>query len=104
MVESSGIDVVSYTQRMIRSGHHKFVFHPGETDELYDLKHDPYEMKNLASQPEYAHISLSMLSLLRTWLIEHQDQLMVRFDDLSRAKQKYYLAMKERFNLANRAL
>jgi hypothetical protein len=61
-------------------------------------------MKNLASQPEYAHISLSMLSLLRTWLIEHQDQLMVRFDDLSRAKQKYYLAMKERFNLANRAL
>jgi arylsulfatase A-like enzyme len=102
VVESSGIDVISYSQRMIRSGNHKFVFHLGEMDELYDLKNDPHEMKNLAHQPEYAHVSLSMLDMLRTWLIQHQDQIMVRFDDISRAKQIYYLGMKQRFNLASR--
>lgn len=102
VVESSGIDVISYTQRMIRTGDFKFVFHPCENDELYDLHHDPYELKNLANQPDYATVSLNMMHLLRAWLIDHQDQLMVRFDDLSSAKTKRYQMMKDRFQLSSR--
>jgi arylsulfatase A-like enzyme len=88
--ESSGLDYMSYTQRMIRKGEFKFVFHPAEVDELYDLNHDPYEKVNLATQHEYYNICIDMLHLLRKWLVENKDGLIVRYDNLMQAKvQKY---------------
>jgi len=88
--ESSGLDFMSYTQRMIRKGDFKFVFHPAEVDELYDLKQDPYEKVNLAIVPEYHKTCIDMLHLLRTWLVDNHDGLIVRYDNLMQAKvQKY---------------
>jgi arylsulfatase A-like enzyme len=40
----------------VRTKDWKYITYPGttETDELYDLKSDPYEMKNLISDPGQA--------------------------------------------------
>lgn len=38
-----------YLQRMIRYGHYKYIFNPGDFDELYNLNEDPYELCNLIS-------------------------------------------------------
>ena len=38
---------------MIRHGDYKYCYYIGDTDELYNLRSDPKEMKNLASLPQY---------------------------------------------------
>ena len=41
------------TQRVVWEGPWKFVFNGFDFDELYNLDEDPYEMSNLAADPEY---------------------------------------------------
>ena len=43
------------TQRVVWDGPWKFVFNGFDFDELYNLDDDPYEMTNLAPQPDYAN-------------------------------------------------
>lgn len=88
--ESSGLDFMSYTQRMIRDDRFKFVFHVGGVDELYDLENDPYEKVNLSCDPLYAPKCIDMLIELRRWLINHHDGLFVRYDNLYHAKINHY--------------
>lgn len=91
--ESSGLDFMSYTQRMIRTKNYKYVFHVGDFDELYDLENDPFEKINLVHQTASASVCIEMLHLLRKWLIDHQDGLIIRFDNLMRAKIDRYEAL-----------
>jgi arylsulfatase A-like enzyme len=49
----------------IRSTRYTYVRYAGGADELYDLKHDPYELRNLASDPADAGVVAQMQSLLR---------------------------------------
>jgi arylsulfatase A-like enzyme len=46
----------------VRTKEWKYITYPGidEIDELYNLKNDPYEMKNLASDPKYADVVKKM--------------------------------------------
>ena len=63
-----------YSQRILVSDDGwKYVFSPGDDDELYDLTHDPHEMTNLATSPEAA----VMLSRMRAALMAQTAQ----FDD-----------------------
>lgn len=43
-------------------------------DELYDLKTDPYELKNLAENPDYAAQLDKMRALVDKWIVETGDQ------------------------------
>ncbi len=51
-----------------------------DLDELYDLRNDPYEMKNLASLPEYAGQRKLMRDLLRAEQKKTRDP--VRLEDV----------------------
>lgn len=46
----------------VRTREWKYITYPGidEIDELYDLRKDPYEMKNLASDPKYGDVVRKM--------------------------------------------
>lgn len=47
VTECVGAFPIVSTQRMYRRGQHKYIFHCGGSDELYDLARDPHEMHNL---------------------------------------------------------
>ncbi|MBS7176718.1 MAG: hypothetical protein KH056_11150, partial [Clostridiales bacterium] len=44
--------------------------------ELYDLKLDPWESKNLAQEPEYETIKQELASRLYQWMADTQDPLL----------------------------
>ncbi len=46
---------------------------PGDVDELYDLTRDPWELRNVAQQPENAGVISAMRSLLAGWMIDTED-------------------------------
>ncbi|MFW5870834.1 MAG: sulfatase-like hydrolase/transferase, partial [Candidatus Sumerlaeota bacterium] len=49
------------TQRVIWDGPWKLVFNGFDFDELYNLEDDPYEMNNLAEDPQYDNVLKCML-------------------------------------------
>jgi arylsulfatase A-like enzyme len=52
VAEFNGFDLRGqYMQRVLWNGRHKYVFPPGDFDELYDLEHDPHELTNLIDEP-----------------------------------------------------
>jgi arylsulfatase A-like enzyme len=64
-----------YSQRMLRDRRFKYVYNPTAFDELYDLEHDPGEIRNLiddaALQPELARLR----QRLAAWMEEIHDPL-----------------------------
>lgn len=64
-----------YESRMITDGRWKYIFHPADRDELYDLETDPWEMTNRADDPA-ADVKLAALrGALIDWTAEHEDPL-----------------------------
>lgn len=58
---------------MVRSHRYKYVYRLYETDEFYDLKHDPYEEHNAISQAQYQEIIAQMKQWLLQKLVETTD-------------------------------
>ncbi len=54
-----------YTQRSVTTKAFKYVYNGFDFDELYDLRHDPHEMTNVAEQPEYAEAKRDLVG--RMW-------------------------------------
>lgn len=58
-----------YSQRMVRWNHYKYVFNPGDVDELYDLEADPHELHNRIDDPEMkelkGHLEQELLQHLK---------------------------------------
>ncbi len=71
-----------FTQRLVQTKEFKYVFNPGDFDELYDLRSDPHEMKNVSDDPEYRDVKFDLVK--RMW------QFAAREDDI--IGNKYYTA------------
>jgi arylsulfatase A-like enzyme len=57
-------------QRIVVTDRYKYVAALYDKDELYDLEVDPYELRNLVDEPDYADVGRE----LRTRLIEHMER------------------------------
>ena len=63
-------------QRMVRSDRWKLIEYPHlQRYQLFDLKNDPYEMKNLANQSAYRERQTQLQHVLRRWQQQVQDPL-----------------------------
>lgn len=60
-----------FTQRMIITKQHKYVYNGFDYDELYDLEKDPHEMVNLIKHPEYEEIKLELVK--KMWKFAYQE-------------------------------
>lgn len=49
------------------------MFQPRPKEELYDVQADPYELNNLADDPEYRFVLEDMRSRLHQWILETKD-------------------------------
>lgn len=50
----------------------KYVCNAFDYDELYDLRNDPHEMRNLQADPAYDDVKRDLLR--RMWRFAHQEQ------------------------------
>jgi len=54
-----------YTQRAVRTHEYKYVFNGFDFDELYDLRNDPYEQRNLTDDPSMESVKRDLVR--RMW-------------------------------------
>ncbi len=62
----------------------------GDDDELYDLENDPYELNNLAGNPEFTKVQQEMETRLKRWMADTGDP----FETGRRESEKGMLDMK----------
>jgi N-sulfoglucosamine sulfohydrolase len=48
---------------------------PRSAEELYDVANDPYQLRNLAENPEYENALEEMRKLLDNWIVEFNDKI-----------------------------
>lgn len=60
LLEFHGLRFLCSQRALIDDGGRKFIFSPGDDDELYDLAADPHEMTNLCKAPEAAETLAAM--------------------------------------------
>ncbi len=69
--QCNGVELY-YTQRSVMTKDFKYIFNGFDFDELYDLRSDPYEMKNLSDDPSYEEIKREMCK--RMWKFAKQEE------------------------------
>ena len=67
----------AYETRLIVHNDHKYVYHPGATDELYDLTADPWELDNLIGDPSQSGVLQACRQRLLDWCKQTDDDLCV---------------------------
>jgi len=65
--------------RMVTDNKLKYIWNNGDTDELYDLKADPYEKENLVENPTYQEALKQLKNVLGEWIHSKKDPLEQRF-------------------------
>jgi arylsulfatase A-like enzyme len=68
--QCNGVELY-YTQRSVTTKEFKYVFNGFDRDELYDLRVDPHEMRNLADDPAYADAKRELCR--RMWRFAHRE-------------------------------
>lgn len=67
-------------------------FEPKPVEELYKVSEDPYNINNLASDPDYQHVLLRMRQANTDWMLESQDLGFIpesRIDSLRQGRSLY---------------
>ncbi|MGQ9628987.1 MAG: sulfatase-like hydrolase/transferase [bacterium] len=62
-----------YPQRMIRTWEYKLVVNPPDVNELYDLKNDPFELRNLIGEEDYRGVESDLMRRLYRHLQKTRD-------------------------------
>ena len=70
--QCNGVELY-YTQRSVTTGRYKYVFNGFDDDELYDLRTDPHEMRNLADDPQYDPVKRDLLRRMWRFALNEQD-------------------------------
>lgn len=60
-------------QRMVRDLEYQFTFNESERGELYDLKKDPWQLKNVCYDPAYAEIKRRYMDRMSQYMKDTQD-------------------------------
>jgi arylsulfatase A-like enzyme len=68
--QCNGVELY-YTQRSVMTADFKYVFNGFDRDELYDLRVDPHEMRNLAADPAYEPVKRELCG--RMWRFAYQE-------------------------------
>lgn len=68
--QCNGVELY-YTQRSVMTREWKYTFNGFDRDELYDLRNDPHEMRNLAADPAYEPVKRAMCR--RMWRFARQE-------------------------------
>jgi arylsulfatase A-like enzyme len=68
--QCNGVELY-YTQRSVMTRETKYVFNGFDQDELYDLRRDPHELRNLACDPAYERIKRDMCA--RMWRFAYHE-------------------------------
>ena len=63
-----------FTQRSVTTKQYKYVYNGFDFDELYDLRSDPHEMKNLSSDPACAAVKKDMVRRFWRFAYREEDQ------------------------------
>ena len=71
--EYHGDEMGLYSQRMVRTKRYKYVFNAPDIDELYDLRSDPHELRNLVSHPDYGDVRSRLRDRLAEWMDDTGD-------------------------------
>jgi len=67
-VAAESTNISNHLGRMIRTDRYKYIIYANDgKEQLFDLKNDPGELKNLISDPGYGIILTKHRDLLRTW-------------------------------------
>ena len=70
--QCNGVELY-YSQRSVKTKDYKYVFNGFDEDELYDLRNDPHEMRNLAGDPRYAPVIRDMCRRMWRFAYEQSD-------------------------------
>jgi choline-sulfatase len=70
--QCNGVELY-YTQRSVMTRDWKYTYNGFDYDELYDLRSDPHEMRNLARDSAYADVVRQMCRRLWRFAYEHDD-------------------------------
>lgn len=68
--QCNGVELY-YSQRSVRTKEFRYVFNGFDDDELYDLRVDPHEMRNVAMDEAYADVKRQMVR--RMWRFAHRE-------------------------------
>ncbi len=76
--QMNGVELY-YTQRFVQTKEWKYVFNGFDFDELYDLKNDPYETKNLAQDQAYDEVKLDLVKRMWRFARRENDMAAIRY-------------------------
>jgi arylsulfatase A-like enzyme len=68
--QCNGVELY-YTQRSVMTREYKYTFNGFDRDELYDLRKDPHEMRNLVDNPAYEDIKRTLCGEM--WRFAYQE-------------------------------
>ncbi|NLS79343.1 MAG: sulfatase-like hydrolase/transferase [Chloroflexi bacterium] len=84
-----------YTQRVTMTHQFKYVYNGFDYDELYDLRNDPHEMRNLSEHPGYQGIKRELVKRMWRFADQQRDHLFNRYITVALAPWGPAIALEE---------